>query len=54
MLFSFLGPHLQHMDVPWLGDQIRAAAADVPHSHSNAGSKLHLPPTPQLTATPDP
>jgi len=31
-----------------------AAAAGLPSSHSNAGSELHLRPTPQLTATPDP
>ena len=30
---------------------IRAAAASLHHSHSNAGSKLRLRPTPQLTAT---
>ena len=34
--------------------QIGAAAAGLGHSHSNAGSKLHLQPTSQLTATPDP
>ena len=34
--------------------QIRAAAADLCHSHSHAGSKLHLQPTPQLAATPNP
>ena len=34
--------------------QIRAAAANLRHNHSNAGSKPHLPPTPQLTAAPDP
>ena len=34
--------------------QIGAAAAGLRQSHSNAGSKPHLPPTPQLTATPDP
>ena len=42
------------MEVPRLGGQIRAAAADLYHSHSNAGSELHLCPTPQLTAMPDP
>ena len=31
--------------------QIGAAAAGLRHSHSNAGSELHLQPTPQLTAT---
>ena len=34
--------------------QIRATAAGLHHSHSDVGSKLHLLPTPQLTATPDP
>ena len=33
---------------------IRATAAALRHSHSNAGSKLCLPPTPQLMAMPDP
>ena len=32
----------------------RATAAGLHHSHSNVGSKPHLRPTPQLTATPDP
>ena len=31
-----------------------ATVANLCHSHSNAGSKPHLQPTPQLTATPDP
>ena len=35
-------------------DPIRATAAGHSHSYSNAGSKPHLRPTPQLTATPDP
>jgi len=34
--------------------QIRAAAAGLHHSHSNAGSELHLQPTLQLAAKPDP
>ena len=33
---------------------IGAVAAGLHHSHSNAGSKPHLRPTPQLTAKPDP
>ena len=33
---------------------IRAVAAGQRHSHSNAGTKQHLWPTPQLTTTPDP
>ena len=34
--------------------QIRAVAAGLYHSNSNAGSELHLPPTLQLTAMLDP
>ena len=34
--------------------QIGATAASLRHSHSNARSQLHLQPTAQLTATPDP
>ena len=33
---------------------IGAVASSLHHSHSNVGFKLHLRPTPQLTATPDP
>ena len=33
---------------------IRAIAASLSHSHSNVGSELHLRPTPQLMAMPDP
>ena len=33
---------------------IGAVAAGLHHSHSNAGSKLRLQPTPQLMARPDP
>ena len=33
---------------------IRAMAAGLHHSHSRAGSELHLRPTPQLMATTDP
>ena len=33
---------------------IGASAAGLHHRHSNAGSKLHLQPTPQLMAMPDP
>ena len=35
-------------------DPNRATAAGLHQSHSNAGSKPHLRPTPQLTAMPDP
>ena len=34
--------------------RIGAAVADLHHSHRNSGSKLHLQPTLQLTAMPDP
>ena len=34
--------------------QIRAIAAGLHHTHNNTGSKRHLQPIPQLTATPDP
>ena len=34
--------------------RIGAVAAHLHQSHSNARSKLHLRPTPQLMATPDP
>ena len=33
---------------------IEATAAGLHHSHSNVGSELHLPSTPQLMAMPDP
>ena len=36
------------------GGRIGAAAANLWHSHSNAGSKSRLRHTPQLTAMPDP
>ena len=49
--FSFLlGLHLWHTEVPRLGVKIRAAAADLLHSHGNARSKPCLQPTPQLIA----
>ncbi len=44
--------------MPYGGSQARgligAVAAILCQSHSKAGSQLHLPPTPQLTASPDP
>ena len=33
---------------------IRAADSSLHHNRSNAGSELHLRPTPHLTAMPDP
>ena len=38
----------------WARGQIGAAVAGLCHSHDNAGSKLHLRPTLQLVAMPDP
>ena len=52
--FFFLGLHPWHMEVPRLGGLVRAIAASLHQSHSNAGSEPCLPPTPQLMATPDP
>ena len=39
----------------WVRGQIRAAAANLHHSHKNArsGSEPHLQPIPQFEATPD-
>ena len=38
----------------WAGGRIRAAAAGLPHRHSNASSKSCLRPAPQLVETLDP
>ena len=48
--------HLGHMEVrsSQARGQIRAVAGGIQHSHSNARSKEHLQPVPQLTAKPDP
>ena len=51
-LFFFLGL-LLHGCFQTRG-RIGAAAASLHYSHSNTRSKLHLQPTLQLTATPDP
>ena len=51
----FLKLYLWHIEgVSWARGQIRAAAASLHQSHSNAGSEAHLQSTPQLTETPDP
>ena len=50
----FLGLHLQHIEVLRQGVEIRATPASLHHSQSHARSKLHLQPTPQLTAARDP
>ena len=58
VIFGFLS--IQHPPRPetYGSSQARgligAVATSLHHSHSNAGSRLHLRPTPQLRATPDP
>ena len=53
LFFCLLGLHLTEA---YGGSQARgpigATAARLHHSHSNAGSELHLRAAPQLTATP--
>ena len=42
-IFVFVGPHLQHMEVPRLGAcPVGPVAAGLHHSHSNAGSEPRL------------
>ena len=54
VFLPFLGP----LPTAYGGSQARgligAVATGLHHSHSNAISELHLQPTPQLTAMPDP
>ena len=50
---SFVGLHLWHMEVSRLGVKLELSCWPS-HSHSNARSELHLQPTSQLTAMPDP
>ena len=45
-VFCFLGPQVQHVEVPKLGGPNRATAAGLHHSHSNMGSEPCLQPTP--------
>ena len=52
-LFAFRAAPVTHGGSQARG-QIGAAAASLCHSHSHAGSKPRLRPTPQLTAMPDP
>ena len=52
--FVFLGPRLQHREVPRLGDQIGATAAGLCCSHGNTGSEPRLQPIPQLPTKLDP
>ena len=50
----FLGPPPKAYGVSQARGLTRAVAAGLHQSYSNSGSELHLQPTPQLTATPDP
>jgi len=43
-IFAFLGPNLQHMEVPRLGVESELQLPDYSHSHSTVGSKLTLDP----------
>ena len=58
ILFFFLFCLFKATPMAYGGSQARgpvgAAAAGLHQSHSNAGSELHLRPTPQLTAMLDP
>ena len=54
LFFGFLGLHLWHMEGSQARGRIKAVAAGLHHSHSNAGPRPRLRATPQLTATPDP
>ena len=53
-LFFFLQMHLWLMEVPSRGAKLELQLPALHNSHSNAGSQPHLPPAPQLMATPDP
>ena len=54
-LFFFLFFFFRAAPAAYGGSQVRgligAAAAGLPHSHSNVGSEPHLQPTPQLMPT---
>ena len=52
-IFFFRAMLVAYGESPARG-QIRAVASGLHHSHSNAGSELHLRPPPQLMAMPDP
>ena len=53
VFLPFFGPLPQHMGGSQARGLIGAVAASLRQSHSNAGSKPRLRPTPQLKATPD-
>ena len=54
VFLPFLGLLPRHMEVPQARGPMGAVVAGLRQSHSNAESELHLQPTPQLMATPDP
>ena len=58
LVFFFFFCLFRAASVAYGGSQARGrigtVAAGLHHSHSSAGSKPHLQPTPQLTATPEP
>ena len=52
--FVFLGPYLQHMEIPRLVVKSELQPPGLHNSQSHMGSALRLRPTPQLTGMPDP
>ena len=52
--FVFLGLHPAAYGDSQARGPVGATAACLHHSHSNTRTELHLQPTPQLKATPDP
>ena len=48
--FSFLGPHLQHVEVLRLGGESELQLSAYTTATATLGSELRLQPTPQLTA----
>ena len=54
LFFAFFRAALEVYRGSQARGRVGAAAASLHHSHSNAGSKLHLKPTQQLMAMPDP
>ena len=54
VFLPFLGLLPWHVEAPRLRGLTGAVATGLRQSHSNAGSEPSLPPTPELTAMPDP
>ena len=52
--FFFLGPHLEHTEVPRLEVKLELQLQAYTASHNNAGSELHLQPELQHAASLDP